>query len=110
MSSGTARARPHTTTPLRSRAIRRTASKSSGEAMGKPASMMSTPSHTSCRAISSFSSEVSEAPGDCSPSRRVVSKMYTRSAIVSLLQRVDCALTGQDSGAGSNPATADLDP
>ena len=54
-----------------------TASKSSLEAAGKPASMMSTPSLASCLAMSSFSLEVREAPGDCSPSRRVVSKMRT---------------------------------
>ena len=44
--------------PLRTSAICLTASKSSGLAMGKPASMMSTPSFASCRAISSFSDEV----------------------------------------------------
>lgn len=58
-------------------AIFLTALKSSGEAMGNPASMMSTPSLARLRAISSFSSEVRVAPGDCSPSRRVVSKMRT---------------------------------
>jgi hypothetical protein len=58
-------------------AIALTASKSSGEAIGKPASMMSTPSFASWRAMSSFSLLVSVAPGDCSPSRRVVSKMRT---------------------------------
>ena len=40
--------------------------------------MMSTPSRASCCAISSFCSEVSEKPGDCSPSRSVVSKIITR--------------------------------
>lgn len=45
--------------------------------MGKPASMMSTPSLARLRAISSFSEDVKVAPGDCSPSRRVVSKMRT---------------------------------
>nr|POE91699.1 hypothetical protein CFP56_34471 [Quercus suber] len=52
-----------------------TASKSSLEAAGKPTSMMSTPSLVSYRAMSSFSLEVREALGDCSLSRRVVSKM-----------------------------------
>ena len=51
--------------------------KSSGEAIGNPASMISTPSLANMRAISSFSSDVSVAPGDCSPSRRVVSKIRT---------------------------------
>ena len=62
-----------------SRATRRTASKSPGEAMGKPASMISTPSRANWRAISSFSSMFSVAPGDCSPSRSVVSKIRTTS-------------------------------
>lgn len=48
-----------------------------GEAMGKPASMISTPSLDSWRAMSSFSLLVRVAPGDCSPSRSVVSKMRT---------------------------------
>jgi hypothetical protein len=48
------------------------------EAMGKPASMMSTPISSRSWAISSFSSWVMVAPGDCSPSRSVVSKMTTR--------------------------------
>ena len=58
-------------------AICLTASKSSGDAIGKPASMMSTPSFASCFAICSFSPLVSVAPGLCSPSRSVVSKMRT---------------------------------
>src|SRR5215208_1555889 len=67
------------------RAIACTASKSPGDAIGKPASMTSTPSRDSCCAISSFSLVFSEIPGDCSPSRRVVSKMITRSSFMSLL-------------------------
>ena len=46
-----------------------------GEAAGKPASMTSTLRRTSCRATSSFSATVRPAPGACSPSRSVVSKM-----------------------------------
>ena len=64
--------------PSNLRAIAWTASKSPGEAIGKPASMMSTPSRASCWAISSFSAVLSEIPGDCSPSRSVVSKISTR--------------------------------
>jgi hypothetical protein len=75
MSFSMARARPATRGPLTSSAMALTASKSSGEAMGKPASMMSTPSFESWRAISSFSALFSVAPGACSPSRSVVSKM-----------------------------------
>ena len=63
--------------PWTSRAIAWTASKSPGEAIGKPASMTSTPRRASWWAISSFSPVFSEMPGDCSPSRSVVSKMRT---------------------------------
>mmetsp|Transcript_13773 Transcript_13773/g.51560 ORF Transcript_13773/g.51560 Transcript_13773/m.51560 type:complete len:236 (-) Transcript_13773:332-1039(-) len=58
-------------------AICRTASRSSGLAIGKPASMISTPSFARFRAMSSFSLEVRVAPGDCSPSRNVVSNTRT---------------------------------
>src|SRR5439155_22459316 len=47
--------------------------------MGKPASMVSTPSFASWRAIRIFSSVFMEKPGDCSPSRRVVSNLRTTS-------------------------------
>ena len=59
-------------TPL---AMASTASKSPWLAIGNPASMMSTPRRASWSAISSFSPTSREIPGDCSPSRRVVSKM-----------------------------------
>src|SRR5450759_2265769 len=62
-----------------SRLTASTAWKSPSLAMEKPASRMSAPSSTSFRAIFSFSGTVMLQPGDCSPSRRVVSKMYTRS-------------------------------
>src|SRR5436189_1767633 len=42
--------------------------------------MMSTPSRASCSAISTFSDLFSAMPGDCSPSRSVVSNIRTRSA------------------------------
>ena len=58
-------------------AIASTDSKSPSLAIGNPASMTSTPSRASCSAISSFSTTSSEMPGDCSPSRSVVSKMST---------------------------------
>ena len=66
--------------PSTPREIASTASKSPGEVIGKPASITSTPSRASCWAISTFSAVLSEIPGDCSPSRRVVSKMWTRFA------------------------------
>ena len=80
--------------PFVSRAIRWTASKSPGEAAGKPASMTSTLSRASWRATSSFSAAVSPAPGACSPSRRVVSKIRTvpaRPGRAACAHRVDSA-------------------
>ena len=70
-----ARASPATRGPFTSLAIALTASKSSGEAIGNPASMMSTCSLASWRATSSFSARFMLAPGACSPSRSVVSKI-----------------------------------
>ena len=58
-------------------AIASTDSKSPSLAIGNPASMMSTPRRASCSAISSFSATSREMPGDCSPSRKVVSKIFT---------------------------------
>ena len=76
MSLSTARVSAHTTaaSPVSSE-MRRTDSKSPGLEMGKPASMTSTFRRRSWRAMTSFSSVFIEAPGDCSPSRSVVSKM-----------------------------------
>ncbi len=79
MSLRPARESPHTTAFLVRLAISCTAAKSPSEAIGKPASMMSTPISSSSSATASFSSCVMVAPGDCSPSRNVVSKMTTRS-------------------------------
>ena len=76
MSFSTARVRPQTTqsSPAR-RPISCTERKSPGEEMGKPASITSTPMRMSCWAMTSFSSVFMDAPGLCSPSRSVVSKM-----------------------------------
>ena len=54
-----------------------TAWRSSREEAGNPALMMSTPRRASWRAATSFSALLIVAPGDCSPSRSVVSKMCT---------------------------------
>ena len=78
-SSGTQRASDAMMGVRTSRQMVRTASKSPGELAAKPASMTSTPSRSSCLAISSFSGVVSPMPADCSPSRRVVSKIVTLS-------------------------------
>src|SRR3954464_2316666 len=91
-SAGVARARPATTGPWTSRAMAWTASKSPGEAIGKPASMMSTPRRASWWAISSFSVVLSEMPGDCSPSRSVVSKISTRSGLSCGMSSSRCGL------------------
>ncbi len=79
MSFWVARARPQMVERVTISAIWRTAWKSPGEATGKPASITSTPISSRILASSSFSSSDMEAPGDCSPSRMVVSKMTTRS-------------------------------
>ena len=79
MSALWVRASPQITGPSTLRAIASTASASPGEVIGKPASITSTPSRASWCAISTFSWVCSEMPGDCSPSRSVVSKMWTRS-------------------------------
>src|SRR5258708_1152293 len=79
MSLKAAGASPQTTAFLVGLAISWTAAKSPSEAIGKPASMMSTPIWSRSSATSSFSSWVMVAPGHCSPSRKVVSKMKTRS-------------------------------
>ncbi len=65
------------TAPFTSRAMVCTAAKSPGLLAGKPASITSTPRRTSWWAISSFSEAFMLLPGDCSPSRRVVSKKTT---------------------------------
>ena len=88
--SGTVIARNQTTLTVRaatwtqgnSRLTASTALKSPSEAIGKPASRISTPSSTSFPAMRSFSGTVMLQPGDCSPSRRVVSKIQTRLFIV----------------------------
>src|SRR5215472_3117583 len=94
MSLKLARASPHTTAFLVRLAISLTAAKSPSEAIGNPASITSTPMVSSSSATSSFSSCVMVAPGHCSPSRNVVSKMRTRSA--SLLGAVAFGAVGLD--------------
>jgi hypothetical protein len=89
MSRSLARASEHTVESLM---VRRqwpcTASKSPLELAAKPASITSTFRRSSWRAMRSFSSLVMDAPGDCSPSRKVVSKMISLS-VMSVLRCVD---------------------
>ena len=77
MSLSVQRASPQMTAPLTARAMDCTAAKSPGLLAGKPASMTSTPRRASWWAISSFSVALRLLPGDCSPSRSVVSKKTT---------------------------------
>src|SRR2546430_5996947 len=84
MSSKLQRARAQMIGPCTSRATACTDSKSPREAAGKPASMTSTPSSASARATRSFSGRVMLQPGDCSPSRSVVSKISTRSGLATM--------------------------
>jgi hypothetical protein len=71
-----------------------TASKSPGEAAEKPASITSTFSRASCSAISTFSRASSEMPGDCSPSRSVVSKIVTSGPSIATASRTWSMSTG----------------
>src|ERR1700722_20336778 len=74
MSSRLQRASEATRGPRTSRATAWIAAKSPSEAMANPASRTSTPSAAIWWAKRSFSSWCMVQPGDCSPSRRVVSK------------------------------------
>ena len=82
MSRSLARASEHTVLSLMAAAMALTASKSPLLDAAKPASMTSTRSRSSWRAMRSFSSRVIDAPGDCSPSRKVVSKMTILSGML----------------------------
>ena len=84
MSFSLARARPHTVLSVTASATALTASKSPGLAMGKPASMTSTRIFSRALATRIFSSRVMDAPGLCSPSRKVVSKMINLSFMLRL--------------------------
>ena len=77
ISSLRVRAREAMRGPRTSRQMLLMAAKSPGEAMAKPASMISTPRASRAWAMRSFSGVVMLQPGDCSPSRRVVSKKKT---------------------------------
>ena len=75
MSFSTARVRAQMVGQVTAFEISMTELKSPGLEMGKPASMTSTPSASSCFATWIFSTVLSWQPGTCSPSRSVVSKM-----------------------------------
>ena len=98
-SARVARARPQTVAFLTRFAISRTASKSPLDAIGNPASITSTPISSRTSEMRSFSWRFIDAPGDCSPSRRVVSKMKTRSGSFVLLMGLVPSSTQVDCGA-----------
>ena len=81
MSRSLARESEHTVESLITSAIALTHSKSPLLLAAKPASITSTRRRSSWRAMRSFSSLVMLAPGDCSPSRKVVSKMMSLSVM-----------------------------
>src|ERR1700694_4398497 len=85
-----ARARPAMMGRRSDAAILCTASKSPSEAMGNPASITSTPRRSSCWARRSFSCTFILQPGDCSPSRSVVSKMVMRGRSIDSVPPEDC--------------------
>jgi hypothetical protein len=106
MSLSKARHRPQTVESLMASATALTASKSPLDAAGNPASMTSTRMRSSWRAMRSFSSLVMEAPGLCSPSRKVVSKMIKCSldmVISSSGRLLSVAAVGESQKAKSTP-------
>src|SRR4029077_11818436 len=62
--------------------------------------MISTPKRASCFATMIFSSTFMLAPGDCSPSRRVVSKILIMRVMVSPLFGSDCSKRASSKAAG----------
>ena len=84
-----ARERAHGASPSPPRATAWTASKSPGLEAAKPASITSTRMRSSCLPMRTFSSRVMDAPGLCSPSRMVVSKMINWSCMVFSDARMD---------------------
>ena len=99
MSLSLARDSEHTVESLITEAIALTDSKSPLLAAANPASITSTRMRSSCLAMRSFSSRVIDAPGLCSPSRRVVSKMIRRSMDFS---RKGTSAACQDKGSKEN--------
>src|SRR5574343_902245 len=94
MSFSLARASEQTVESLIACAIEWIESKSPGEAAAKPASITSTRIFSSCRATRIFSSLVIDAPGLCSPSRRVVSKI-TRCCFIFCSEIIKCLALDQ---------------
>ena len=91
ISRSLARAKEQIVESLTASAIALIHSKSPLELAANPASITSTLNRSNWRAIRNFSSLVMEAPGDCSPSRKVVSKMMSLS-VMKLFLLVCCYL------------------
>mmetsp|Transcript_75038 Transcript_75038/g.176152 ORF Transcript_75038/g.176152 Transcript_75038/m.176152 type:complete len:292 (-) Transcript_75038:376-1251(-) len=105
MSRSLARASEQTVLSLTAAAIAFTASKSPLLDAAKPASMTSTLMRSSWRAMRSFSSRVIDAPGDCSPSRSVVSKMISWSVIARSPLGVGARSAARATGRTAPPAS-----
>ncbi len=86
MSASPVRASAHTRESFTISATPLTAAKSPGLDAGKPASITSTFRRSSALAMRSLSSRLMAAPGLCSPSRMVVSKMISLSLLTSGLR------------------------
>src|SRR5690554_5116762 len=82
-----AREREQTVESFTASATAFTDKKSPSLAMAKPASITSTRIFSSISAIRTFSSRVMDAPGLCSPSRRVVSKIIRGCLLINSLQK-----------------------
>ena len=85
MSFSTARVRAHITGQVTALDTSTTELKSPGLETGKPASITSTPSSSRAFASCIFSAVPSWHPGTCSPSLRVVSKIYILRSGISLI-------------------------
>ena len=106
MSISFARASAAMVGPFTVSEIARTASKSPTLVCGNPPSMMSTPRRLSCSATSSFSLMFKLMPGDCSPSRSVVSKIVTLSTVILLVRYQQKTSRGCERLRASGPAGA----
>ena len=86
ISFSTDRVSPQTAAFLTILEISSTDLKSPGLETGNPASIISTPNWSSCSAMIYFCSVFSLHPGTCSPSRSVVSKIWT--FVLDILQNI----------------------
>ena len=90
----TARVSPQTVAFFTNLAMASTEAKSPGLEIGKPASIMSTPNWSSRSAMTNFFSVASLQPGTCSPSLRVVSKIFTCSLDINAVLLYENSISG----------------